>query len=399
MKKDKVLSRIIVFFYVFINFYYIYRYILQYNSALTSPTYSNTPAIFQDFKYYIAFLICILGIYVLLYFHIKIKIYKLEILFIFLALFFCIKSFITSDYSLLIKYFTFAAVAYFVLFIENTDDLGRKILLVNQLILLYHIVYSLIQIFLYLGFKRLPALAYDNGYVRFGGGWDDPNSFGIYLCLPIIYLLTHFFEVSKEWKKTALLSICIVLEILTISMAGYCGLCICLLAVALRYKKDINWRIIIYGFVGLIVFVALKFPFFYQIYKWKSGSIKLHLKMILPELANNDLISILFGGNRFESSENFYNIILKNTGVLSWTCVLIIVCYGIYVSYIVYIDKGRDRYSFCCMVYLIAFSVAQIGIPYSICVPVNYIYWFIYFMELNLYRKRKSNCNFCEVQL
>lgn len=47
-----VCAALILFLY-----YYIYRYVLQYNSDDTSPTYSNTPVLFQLAKYLILILL------------------------------------------------------------------------------------------------------------------------------------------------------------------------------------------------------------------------------------------------------------------------------------------------------------------------------------------------------
>lgn len=47
-----VCAALILFLY-----YYIYRYVLQYNSDDTSPTYSNTPVLFQLAKYLILVLL------------------------------------------------------------------------------------------------------------------------------------------------------------------------------------------------------------------------------------------------------------------------------------------------------------------------------------------------------
>ena len=67
-------------------------------------------------------------------------------------------------------------------------------------------------------------MAYRGGMVRFGGGYDDPNAFAIYLMLPIAYILYNIIKEHGKTKDYILLAICIVLLIMTISFAGFFGI-------------------------------------------------------------------------------------------------------------------------------------------------------------------------------
>lgn len=386
MKKDRILNKIIITFFYFINFYYVYRYIFKYNGSNTSPTYYDTPVALQIFKYCVAFLFFLIGIFFLFKFKVKIEVGIFEIVISAMALEFMIKSIYVMEFSVFIKYFTFLVMAYFVMFLCDLDDFISKVLAANKIVLIYHIIYSGIQVIFYVCFDRLPALAYRDGYVRFGGGWDDPNSFGIYLCLPIVFLLCSYMEEAKTLKKFMFIFLCIILEIMTLSLTGYCGLFISLFFVVLRYRKKFNWCII--GGISAVGFVLLilNSSILYKAIKWKMGSIELHLKMLLPEFADGSFSSVLFGSNKYIHSENFYNVILKNAGLIYWIGTIGLTIYGIYMSYNVYKKNKSDIICFTCMVFLVTFSIAQMGIPYSLCVPVNYIYWLVYFYVMNSYR-------------
>lgn len=391
-EKDKVLQRLILIYVYFINIYYVYRYIFKYNSENTSPTYTNTPVTIQNFKYYVAATLFVLTFLLLIKSETKIRIGSFEIIVCFIALALLIKSVIVSNYVLFIKIYSFFAMAYFVTYVERIGDFINKFLNSNRIILLYHIVYSLIQIFLYIFYRRLPALAYPNGYVRFGGGWDDPNSFGIYLCIPIVYLFCTLVENKKDWEKIILLILCLGLEFLTLSITAYVGVAVCLLLITVRYRTKIKSKSLLFPIVCGTTLIVANFSSLCQIAKWKSASIKLHMAMLLPHLGKEGSRAALFwiGSKKYEHSENFYNMILQNMGVPYWIAMIGITVYGIYIAYVVYKRSGKKIVSFVGMTFLTAYSVAQLGIPFHICVPVNYIYWLIFFIIFNVYRKYKA---------
>lgn len=66
-QKNNTATRYVLAALVLFLYYYIYRYVLQYNDDETSPTYSDTPFLFQAAKYLLLLLLlCAFFVHVLL---------------------------------------------------------------------------------------------------------------------------------------------------------------------------------------------------------------------------------------------------------------------------------------------------------------------------------------------
>lgn len=398
--KDRQFQNAYFLLLIFFCFYYCYRYIFKYNSEGTSPTYSNTPLLFQAGKYGIAALFIAFFVLLLFYHKEKIKVGKIE--FIILICFICIiiKSVYYKSFDFPIKYFLFAVTAYFIVFIGDFASFEEKLILANKIIFVYHLVYSMIQIALYLFIHRLPALAYENGLIRFGGGWDDPNAFGLYLLIPIGYILCNLLQ-NKLTGKNELclwffLLISLGLEILTFSFAGYFGCVILLIAMIIRYNKKVDLWVLILSLVALICIMGLVFQEkILWIINEKFGSAGLHLQDLIFKISNeNFVVGLFFGNEVYTFNENIYNIILQSFGlpVLLLTVVieLLFICVAIKVS-----KANRDNiFDFMVALFIIAFTICQFGIPYGIIFPMNFIYWSSCFYALAKYRNlQRANKN------
>jgi hypothetical protein len=150
-------------------------------------------------------------------------------------------------------------------------------------------------------FGRLPALGYEGGLVRFGGFWDDPNSFGI-VCVFFFY----YFINKKRYILTIVSFVCL---LFTTSFTAY-FLFICSIGywVFITYKKyNKKWLMLGAGIVLVIVAALYAYwDLIWNVYDVKSESITQHLqkKMIFNffPLQNS---SVQFSENWYESS--FYN--------------------------------------------------------------------------------------------
>lgn len=198
-------------------FYYSYRYIFQYNSQMTSPTYSDTPFMFQLMKYLLLVFI-ILGMSIC--FIISNKKAKITSTSILLLVFMILQAyqFLMSRSTIMLT----MLIAFIPCFLLITYDEKINISSLDKLMMIFMyftIIYEFVQIFLYLFTGRLPALAYDTGIitdVRFGGSLDDPNGFSIIIAFYIPYVYKKFSGFKKWFHVFTLL----IMLVLTWSVTG-----------------------------------------------------------------------------------------------------------------------------------------------------------------------------------
>ena len=197
-------------------FYYAYRYILQYNSTDTSPTYGDTPVFWQILKYVILFILLVGLLFSLL----NSRIYRRTGAFLLLC------------FMVLQSFYSFAVthneddVMFIIcscpalLILMTSDEIG--IALIDRLCefaLNVAIIYELAQIFLYVAFGRLTALAYDTGVitdVRFGSMWDDPNGFALLL----IFFIPYAFYKYRSYKRVIYVALLSLFLVITWSLTG-----------------------------------------------------------------------------------------------------------------------------------------------------------------------------------
>ena len=360
--------------YFFLNIYLWYRYAFRYNSTLTSPTYYDTPTIWKIGKYII--IVVFLGMYVVLNgFKIKSSYKKLTILLMAVSIIIFVKAVIVKDIEFFAKWVLMIWAAYPMLTIRMTDGFQVRFLQINKVIFIFHVVYSAVQCGLYILQGRLPALAYRGGMVRFGGGYDDPNAFAIYLMLPIAYILYNIIKEHGKTKDYILLAICIVLLIMTISFAGFLALGIVGILFLKKYcKKKRMFNLVCLALMCAVIGAVTFEDTIISILGAKQESASQHLGMLIPYIEDTAADVYAFGTRKFYFSENFYNQILNYFGMLFFVA---------YVGFKIWIIKmayrasrtSEDKYSYIAFVYITSFSVAQIGIPYTTVFPVNFLYW------------------------
>lgn len=391
MKKEKSIQNLILIIFFVFNVYYFYRYIFKYNSEMTSPTYSDTPMGLQIAKYILAVAVIFLVFVYLYRSNVKIKIGLIEKVLAIGTIYVLIKSLQQSSFELFAKRYLFLICAYAIMFVKDTSY-EKGLINVNIVLFVYHLCYSLFQISLYIFSKRLPALAYEGGLVRFGGGWDDPNAFAIYLIIPFCYILSRILQ-TKFNRKTLLLYLslisCIAMEILTFSFMGYFCFLLAALFVLIRFRSNGKiWAMVIFAFlIGLIIFL-LRYQAILELISSKLGSITIHLEELKLHISNDDkLVGLLFGDNKFNFSENYFNLIFMNYGLIYLVAFISTAVYFVYISYKVYALDKTNSFNFIVFVFISIFSVCQFGLPYSILFPVNYIYFSAEFWALKEYRK------------
>lgn len=236
-QKTSLRNKCIYILCILYLFYYSYRYIFQYNSDNTSPTYANTPLAFQWGKYIVLFIVIL---FLILFLNHRFcltkenKVLGLSVLFLVVQGVILIGAGRTSNHWILIL------VLFPVLFYLGSNsriEIGaiKKIL---NFFFAYTVIYEFIQIVLFFQMGRLPALGYATGKitdVRFGGAWDDPNGYAILLSFFFPY---YFFE-TKGKNRIIILGIILIMEILTWSSTGIlCFVVSIILLSLIKIKKN-----------------------------------------------------------------------------------------------------------------------------------------------------------------
>lgn len=393
IQKDKYIQRTILIAYLIFCLYYCYRYILKYNSDGTSPTYTDTPFEFQVAKYIIAAILIFLLFLILLINEVKIKFGKIEVALFFTFVLLFIKSVYFSEFDFVFKLILFLAVAYFVVFIEN-DNFETKLVKVNKIVFIYHLIYSLVQMFLYVVFDRLPALGYESSLVRFGGGWDDPNAFAVYLVIPYVFAALDLFNrkekpVKKIPKYLIIISI-IFLEIMTFSFMGYFCFLVATIFIAVRFFRKNQMFFLVCAALTLLTGLLLLDKII-DVFILKSESIAIHLSHLLLSFGGeNKLVGFFFGNSEFVINENFYNMIMCNFGIIP-LCLIFGLCVSfVYISYKVYKENPNNDINYIMFIFITIISVCQIGLPYLNIFPINFIYFLSVFWMLNKYRRKSK---------
>ena len=378
--------------YFFLNIYLWYRYAFRYNSTLTSPTYYDTPTIWKAGKYII--IITFLGLYVVFNgFRIKMPYKKLAFLLMTASVIAFVKAIVVKDIDFFAKWVLVIWAAYPMLTIRMTDDFQVGFLQINKVIFIFHVVYSAVQCGLYILQGRLPALAYRGGMVRFGGGYDDPNAFAIYLMLPIAFVLYNIIKEHGKTKDYLLLAICMILLVMTISFAGFFALGIVGILFLKKYgKKRRMFYLVCLALVCVVIGVVTFKDEIITIMGNKQDSASQHFEMLIPQIQDEAVDAYVFGTRKDYFSENFYNQVLNLFGIVFF---FLYISFKIWIVKMTYSISKINKYSYSAFVYITSFTIAQIGIPYTTVFPVNFLYWCCIFYLLNLSRTVKTISSSC----
>ena len=234
-------------------------------------------------------------------------------------------------------------------------------------------------VYLYYAEGRYPAVSLP-GQVRFGGILDDPNGYAALLALIIV--LTIALK-GKLWRSR--LAICIVISLMTRSLAGLVVVVVTLAAVAIQkilQSKGLSMAVAIKVIAVLLgVVIALCVPtvqnaldaFLSEVnntLQFKQKSIDLHLSDLTspPDLGvNADVVDWVVGTSGV--SENFYSWILINFGILGSFSYLGCVMAAIAVL------ANRPGISQYMLAWAAGIIVGSAGIPYFRDFPINLLFW------------------------
>jgi len=284
--------------------YNFHRYIFKYNAEGTSPTYANTPLIWKIGKYILLSVTMAVFFAVLNYtrkvnkWFLVINGLVLVVLAINLLNYAIYGVFDTEEteycyWFLLLVPYCFAEDSIFTFKVNY-----EKLLTIAAFVLFVSNGFAVANYYLT---GRLPALGYEGGLVRFGGFWDDPNSFGI-ICV------FYFFYFIKR-KRYILSGIAVINIVLTFSFTAYLLLLLSIVYWTVTTYKTYNKKWALFG-ISIFIFLAAIFVYFFDLimslYEIKSVSVSEHLtKQMIFNFVPLARSPLQFSENWYESS--FYN--------------------------------------------------------------------------------------------
>lgn len=296
-KKNSLFNRCVILITALFLFYYSYRYILKYNSETTSPTYSDTPALFKYLKYALLFILIISLILSVIFKKIKIKLEPVSVLLLVILLETTYFAVICHSINSIIFFVFMFLITIIYIFGAKIDE--RSIDKLMNIYLYFTIIYEALQLFLYFSTGRLPALAYQTGIlsdVRFGGAIDDPNGFGILLS----FFIPFVFIKHKGMKRFILLTILLVFLLLTWSLTAIFsfGAAVFLYLAYKFFKenrlntKSVTVLLVVFVLIITILALYLKSSFIKGFLERKSASIVQHMDGFI-QLKNTEILTIL----------------------------------------------------------------------------------------------------------
>lgn len=397
---SRLLERLFLLFLIISQIYYAFRYALQYNSTTTSPTYSNTPFAFQFGKYAIAILIFAVSSVALGAARGRSHSVNRKTLYIlvFLSGFACYSIALGVTFthgslhsigrvSIFHEFFYFPLLLLLPFHFNGWQSLRKYFRILIVFGCTYHIIYSAIQVAAFVLYRRLPALGYPGGLVRFGGGWDDPNGFGAYLVLPILFLLSDaFFSKKIRFLLTPAL---FALLALTVSLSAAAAMIGALLCYTVLKRK---WVLLI--ITASLLATLLSIPLVHELllfaYQHKKQSMDAHLDTmsLTGYLLHATPLEFLFGRHTGSISQNesYYYATTVNYGVVALIWFLTIVGLTIW-NAIVKSNSCQSSGDYqaaelfrILASFIAALSVTSLGIAYYYSFPVGFYLWFAIFV-------------------
>jgi hypothetical protein len=386
---------------LFAHLYFAYRYPLQINSSVTSPTYSDTPVAFKVTRVAVA-----LGIYALAVFGVLVSRAKklpgrivvplhagLWLFLLLLTMPLVIKYGVANieENSIAVKAVLPIILAAQVLFVANLRDYSAR--LRKFVILLpfwYHTAWTVVQVGLYLAVGRLPALGYYEGLVRFGGGWDDPNSFAVWCAASCGIALYEISIANAKWYWVMYWLSAAQLVLAQSFSGGVALLIILFIALLIRPAKSVIWTVaitvVVFGLAAMDKRAEVL-----TVIELKSDSALSRLSQIesLKQIAGWDFVAIAFGQDRGVAFfENLYIIIVYNYGVVGLVLSGSVIG-GVITKLCMDLRKAKAmpdmetmRNSVYALNFIVAIAVASFGIPSLAVYPINYFAWFLVFLTI-----------------
>jgi hypothetical protein len=363
--------------------YQSYRYPLQINTVGFSPTYSDTPLIWQAGKYVLAFPLIAVSAVRWLSNSARLTRWPIVLGTTYLSCYSFLKILGGHDSQYVDVFFWMLFSLILVLAVDTVSITAIDKYL--WLLLAYAFASTLIEVFLFVAFGRLPAMAYPGTYlVRFGGFLDDPNGFAAILFLLMGWSRMRF----KGRKRFLILAGLFISLLLTQSWTAIAFFLAMLLAYAvIAISKRPLFAIVAICTLPLLVillvhwFQQLPVGVFNDLLEAKEGSIEGH---IFPwaQWSSKWEEWALLGDWKYNAYESWWAAALVNFGVI-WFGVYL----GLITTLLIYLRRSCSKATFevkpvyaGLLIFGYFFAFGSFGLPFPLKFPINAIFFVFLFL-------------------
>jgi hypothetical protein len=363
--------------------YLSYRYPLQINSSGTSPTYSDTPIVLQLGKFLLALPLIAISAFRWLSNSARLPRGPIVVVTLFLSSFALLKTLEASDSQYLdVSFWMFFSLV----LVLGVDSITISAVDRYFYFLLWFAFGStMVQVFLFVAFGRLPALAYDKGYlVRFGGFLDDPNGFAAILFLLMGYSYKRFSGRTCFLIVTGLV-ICLGLTQSWTAIAFFSAILFFYTLVS-AFKRPLSavLAICVLPFAGMFLFrlaALLQQGLFLGMLQGKQESIEGH---IFPWAlwASKWSEWVLLGDWRYNAYESFWQAAMVNFGLL-WCGAYLVLIVGMLIyahrAFWHATPESKPVYSGL-LLFGYYFALGSFNLPFPIIFPINALFFLFFFL-------------------
>jgi hypothetical protein len=363
--------------------YQSYRYPLQINTVGFSPSYSETPLLWQAGKFVLA--VPLIAISAIQWLGNSVRVSHWPVLlgttFLCSYALFKILGGLDSQYLDVCFWMLFALILVLAVDPVSIGAIDRYL----SLLLAYAFASTLIQVFLFIAFGRLPAMAYPGTFfIRFGGFLDDPNGFAA-----ILFLLMGWSHKRYEGRTRFLtLSALVVLLLLTQSWTAIGFALAMLLLYTLTYisKRPVFAIFSIGIFLLLVILLVhwirqLPVGLFSDLLETKEGSIEGHM-FPWTQWSSKWGEWLLLGDWKYNPYESWWPAALVNFGfvwVTAYLCLIATLLIKLRRAYSQAAFESKPVYAGL-LIFGYFFAFGSFGLPFPIKFPVNAIFFVFFFL-------------------
>lgn len=381
----KPTERLLWFGLIFCTVCESYRYPLQISDSGTSPTYADTPLVFQITKLAIMFVVSVLSLFFVVEKRLPFQKWALAVVTLGMSGYVMVKALVgaPADMAAHVQA-AYWPVVTLIIVLATSPVSVRAVDQFFRFVLISAIISNVIEILLFVTVGRLPAHAYrDSLLVRFGGFLDDPNAFAA-----LLYMLMGwaFYRYSGA-RRFLILSVLVVCILLTQCLTAIAFLLPVALIVAfnafVRRPRPLKLAavIIVAGIILSAAWASLV-ELVSGILETKAGSAAVHISQLSEPLQFTWIESII-GGFSYRNFESWWVGSLFNYGIPWFLLTLGLVLWltlNVFMAY----WRERDESSRAILAGILMLSlyllVGDLNLPYFKIFPVNFFFFFFTFL-------------------
>lgn len=354
--------------------YQSYRYPLQINTVGFSPTYSETPLIWQAGKYVFALPLIAMSVLRWLEKSAPVTRWPIALGTIYLSSYSLMKILGGHDSQYVDVFFWMLFSLVLVLAVDTVST--AAIDKYFWLLLAYAFASTLIEVFLFAAFGRLPAMAYPGTFlIRFGGFLDDPNGFAAILFLLMGWSRKRF-QGRTRFLVLAGLFICLLLTQSWTAIAFFLVMLLAYAVIAISKRP----LLALFAICALPLLVLLLVHWFQQLpvglvsdlLEAKEGSIEGHIFPWAHWSSKWEEWALL-GDWQYNPYESWWGAALINFGLI-WLGVYL----GLVATLLIYLRRSWSKAALQVkpvyaglLIFGYFFAFGSFGLPFPIKFPIN----------------------------